>query len=487
MTIHIVYLQEPSPWLKRERSVNEPATLAAGHLPLGSSFPRGPVITLTPSVHQHHALPIHALDIEIRTPKYNPFLVAASQCKMTLMHTDAAPSTMIRRVHTNLWTNNRTSLILSDLQFSPSSQKKNTYEKHHRQQATISHALRMTKNEKSWLPPIKKHTEKSDAVGVKLGRAGFIARGFVWACVGGVAISSAIDDAWGPQSQSGALDIVARFVGKGILIVATIGVLCYFCWRVFEFLYGIRVTRDDKGWKKIVNGYIVPLASACFYAAFAFSNIYTLAYGHRNESSFNLAGFLAPHRGGKILLSFIAVILASVAFSWAAQLIRGTIRNEFIDRRRVQRDPRGFKWALYTTGYLGIPGRIILFWLMAVLFFRCAWSKEVNNETGFGAALGQLKETREGRVLLIFDGVLLIIFGVWSMLNSRYKEFLPYRVHVFSDETAAKIQDRIEDGLGNRVGGRINHAIDRLRGEDHHREIKEDIDQQTERTALLPK
>jgi len=338
---------------------------------------------------------------------------------------------------------------------------------------------------KSWLPLIKRHSEWTDAIGVKLGRLGFIARGFVWACVGGVAISSAVDNEFGPQSQSGSLDIVAQNVGRGVLIVATLGVLCYFSWRVFEFLYGIRVTRNDKGWKRIINGFVVPFASSIFYAAFAFSNVYTLINGHRQESSFNFAGFLAQYMWGKVLLSFIAILLASVAFSWAAQLIRGTIRNEFIDRRRVQRDWPIFKYALYFTGYVGIPGRIILFWLLAILFFRCAWSREVNNKTGFGSALAQLKETREGMIVLIFDGVLLIIFGLWSILNARYKEFLPYRVHLFSEDQVINVQDKIEKGLGPRVGARANHFVDRVRGEDHRREISEDVSERNERTALL--
>eukprot|EP01117_Protostelium_nocturnum_P018465 TRINITY_DN772_c0_g1_i1.p1 TRINITY_DN772_c0_g1~~TRINITY_DN772_c0_g1_i1.p1 ORF type:complete len:348 (+),score=111.50 TRINITY_DN772_c0_g1_i1:161-1204(+) len=317
-----------------------------------------------------------------------------------------------------------------------------------------------------FFPPIKKHTELTDAIGIKVGRVGFVARGFIWACMGGVAILSAFHQEVGPQSQSGAIDIVAQSTGGAVvLIIATLGILCYFSWRAFEFLYGVRVMRDDPTWKKFINGYIVPLASCIFYAVFGFSNIFEVVHGHRQQSNVSFIALLNQSFPGRIVVTVIAVLLCGVAFGWAAQLIKGTIRNEFIDRRRVQRDPVFFKYLLYFTGYLGIPGRIILFWLLAILFARSAWSKEANYNTGFGSALAQLQTTREGRGLLCFDGILLIIFAVWSVLNSRYKEFLPYRAHLLSDEKVAKVQRKLEEGLGHTVGGKLNSAIDKWRGD----------------------
>ncbi|PRP81222.1 hypothetical protein PROFUN_02056 [Planoprotostelium fungivorum] len=323
-------------------------------------------------------------------------------------------------------------------------------------------------------PPLKRHSEKVDAIAIKIGRVGFCARGFVWACVGGVAIASTISDDYAPQSQQGALDIVARSTGGTVvLVLATLGILCYGTWRVFEFLYGIRVMRDDPKWKKGINGYVVPFASLIFYAVFAISNIYEIIHGHRQESSLSFSGLMTQNVAGKIVLSFISVLLIGVAFGWAAQLIRGTIRNEFIDRRRVQRDPVFFKWALYATGYIGIPGRIILFWLLAVLFFRTAWAKEANTNTGFGAALSQLQSTTPGKVVLVVDGIFLIIFAVWSILNARYKEFLPYRAHIVPAQTMENFQRKIEEGLPN-SGVKVNHFIDIFRGEEPRSHKKEE-------------
>jgi len=332
------------------------------------------------------------------------------------------------------------------------------------------------------LPPIKHHSEKIDAIGIKVGRVGFCARGFVWGCVGGVAISSAFNEV-SPQSQSGALDIVAKSSSSGaiaLLVFATLGIVCYGTWRLFELLYGVRVTRDDKGWKKIINGYIVPFASLCFYSVFAISNIYEIVHGHRQESSLSFAGLLSQNIAGKIVLSLISAILLGVAFGWAAQLIRGTIRNEFIDRRRVDRDPRVFKWALYFTGYFGIPGRVILFWLLAVIFFRSAWSSETNKSTGFGSALAQLQSTTPGKVILAADGILLVIFAVWSVLNSRYKEFLPYRAHIVPADKMENFQRKLEEGLGPKAGPKVNHFIDKFRGE----EPRSHIQQEHELTTL---
>jgi len=126
---------------------------------------------------------------------------------------------------------------------------------------------------------------------------------------------------------------------------------------------------------------------------------------------------------GSILLSLGAFILACVAFYWFFDLIRGSFKDLF-DDRKLDKAPKHTRKLVFTLGYLGITGRIILFFLLSILIFRVAWDKD-QESIGFGGALEQLQQNSFGKVILGIVGVLLIVFGAWSVCTACFKEFIP--------------------------------------------------------------
>jgi len=270
----------------------------------------------------------------------------------------------------------------------------------------------------------RKHSERFDFVAVLLGRIGFCARGFLWAAIGGVAASAAFtrNKAQGPQ---GALDVVASNTGGNvILILVTIGIFSYAGWRFFEGLYGLRLDPKGTKWMRFINGYVVPFASFIIYIAFGISNIVTIINGKRNNNS-SVISSLGNHTIGKIFLQLAAVILFGVALGWIVMLFQRKFK-EGIDREKFDKLPRWAVITIYTLVILGTIGRVILFILLAVLLSRVVWDSSIS-VGGFGDALGQLQTNVGGKIFLVFIGVLLVLFGLYSCIMSRFKEFLPYK------------------------------------------------------------
>jgi len=287
----------------------------------------------------------------------------------------------------------------------------------------------------------RKHNEQFDAIAITLGRVGFVARGFVWACIGGVAASAAFTGK-SSKGATGALGVVARSNGGfTFFILATLGMFCYAGWRFFEGFYGLRVSPTDKKWKRLINGYIVPFTSCGIYIAFAISNIYVMVHGRMNSNS-SITGDIAKNVAGKILLNIASVILCGVAFAWLGQLIKGTFK-EVLDQDKFNKQIRLLRWVVLGTGYLGILGRIILFLLLAVLLFRTSWDPDIRT-SGFGGALNQLQVNIVGQVFLMVVAVLLVIFGVWSVFNSYFKLFLFYDPRILTPDQRARIRGKWE-------------------------------------------
>jgi flagellar biogenesis protein FliO len=270
----------------------------------------------------------------------------------------------------------------------------------------------------------RKHSERFDWFATRAGRVGFCARGFLWASIGGVAITAAVknDHAQGP---TGALDVVAQSNGGFVvLIIATIGMVCYALWRLFEGIYGLRVDPRAKAGMKIINGYVVPFASAMIYISYAVSNTIALVNGRRGNNN-DIAAKLIKHTIGKIFLQIAAIILFGVALGWLVMLVQRKFKDG-LDRSKFDKLPKWAKVIFYSAAIIGTIGRVALFGLLAVLFSRIVYDSDLQFG-GFGEALDQILINRAGKAFVVIIGIFLIIFGSWSIMMAAFKEFLPYK------------------------------------------------------------
>jgi len=270
----------------------------------------------------------------------------------------------------------------------------------------------------------RKHSERFDWFVTRLGRVGFIARGFLWACIGGVAVATAFTTR-NAQGPTGALDVVAQSNGGFVvLIVETIGMLCYASWRSFEGFYGLRVDPRAKPAMKIINGYVVPFASTGIYTSYAISNIVEIVNGRRGNNN-DMAASLIKYTVGKILLQLAGIILFGVALGWIVMLLQRKFKDG-LDRRKFDKLPKWAKGIFYGMAIVGTMGRVFLFCLLAVLFSRIVYDDSLQFG-GFGNALNQVTQNKAGASFVVIIGVFLIIFGAWSVMMAAFKEFLPYK------------------------------------------------------------
>jgi len=152
---------------------------------------------------------------------------------------------------------------------------------------------------------------------VKLGRAGWFAKGVVYVLAGILALqiaAKASGFAKGAQtgqqeaSPTGAIKTVAGSGGGTFLLwMLAIGMLLYAAWRVVSaFLPG---GKDAKAWATRI-GYI---ASAVVYVTFAFSAIALARDASKtpngNQKVTDISVKMMSHSGGRVLFGVIGVII----------------------------------------------------------------------------------------------------------------------------------------------------------------------------------
>lgn len=117
-----------------------------------------------------------------------------------------------------------------------------------------------------------------------------------------------------------------------------------------------------------------------------------------------------------------------------------------MDPQKLNQVPRIVRFGIYTIGIFGTIGRCILFCLLGVLFVRLAWIIH-DKDVGMGEALEQVQEERKGKVGLVMIGFLLIIFGIYSIVLSRFKEFLPYKPKLLPDAFKENVKSKVDKHL----------------------------------------
>jgi hypothetical protein len=255
---------------------------------------------------------------------------------------------------------------------------------------------------------------------VKLGRAGWFAKGVVYVIAGVLALliareaSGWSDDgganAEGEASPTGAIKTIADSTGGPLLLWAVaIGMLLYAAWRVVSAL--LPGGTDAKAWAHRI-GYGV---SAIIYTTFAISAI-RLA-GDRNSSSdgnstaSDLSARVMEHGGGRLLIGLIGVIVMAVGAYRIGKGVKQDVNDE-LDLSGM--DPDRSRWTR-RLGAIGEIGRGIGMGLVGFFLLRAALTYDAAEATGLDGALRRIASESWGLVLVVLVGIGFAAYGVFCI------------------------------------------------------------------------
>ena len=141
---------------------------------------------------------------------------------------------------------------------------------------------------------------------------------------------------------------------------------------------------------------------------------------------------ILSHFIGKLFFTAVSIVIVGVAIGWIVNLVKRKFKKA-LDYTKIEADEERmgdsrciWRRIVYIIAVVGTTGRAFLFILLGALIMRVAWDSSVPIG-GFGEALGQLLAMSiAGRIILGIVGFMLVIFGVFSVLQSRYKKFMFY-------------------------------------------------------------
>ena len=252
----------------------------------------------------------------------------------------------------------------------------------------------------------------------KVARFGLLAQGVSFALVAVLAIKLALGDGGKATDREGALRAIAENgFGRLIVIALAVGFGCYAAWRLFEALFGHKLEshKDESPWKRVGA-----LGKAAIYGVLCAASVSILigeggGSGDREKEA--TAGILGWPAGKWIVMAIAAGIAGAACWN----VYRG-ISQRFLKQLKTGEMSSAVRTWATRIGAVGLLARGVVFGLIAWFFFDAAVDYNANKAEGLDGALRKLAAEDYGRWLLSIVAAGLFAYGVFCVIQARYRE-----------------------------------------------------------------
>jgi hypothetical protein len=261
---------------------------------------------------------------------------------------------------------------------------------------------------------------------VKVGRAGWFAKGVVYVIAGFLALSVAAKaSGWAASTSStgnqeaspiGAIKTVAGSSGGTLLLwLLAIGMLLYAAWRVVSALLP-----GGTGAKAMAHriGYI---ASAVMYITFAISAIALARHAPQtpdgNKKVTDISASFMSHSFGRVVIGVVGVIVIAVGLYRISKGLKMDVEDE-LDMSGIS--AARARWT-ERLGAVGEVGRGIGFSLVGFFLLRSAMTYDASQATGLDGALRRLAVESWGVVVVVVVGIGFAAYGLFCLATFTHR------------------------------------------------------------------
>ena len=249
---------------------------------------------------------------------------------------------------------------------------------------------------------------------VLLGRAGLAARGVVYAVVGALAAMSAFGVGGGKiGDQREAVRAIGNSpLGDIALWVVGVGVASYALWR---FAQAAHVGSDGES---KAGTRAVAVISGIAYAGLATTAL-AQAIGSSTSSGGeeSRASWLMSQPFGRWLVAAVGVaILGAAIFQFWRAFTESFARK--LSAHELSHDEEKYS---RLAGRLGYSARGIAFSLIGWFFVRAGMQADASEAGGLELALRTVRSQPHGEILLALVAIGLALFGIYSLIEARYR------------------------------------------------------------------
>ena len=248
-----------------------------------------------------------------------------------------------------------------------------------------------------------------------LARAGFIARGVIYAIIGILAVKLALGVGGKTTDQQGALRTIAHQpFGKALLVAVAIGLAGYSLWRLTRAAVGHGPEGSDSGFDRLAAlGSGVAYGIVCSIAVEILLGSGSSSSGSPHKAAAGVLGW----SGGTWLVGAAGALMIGIGLY---QGYRAVTQDFLEDSKTEQMNPAARSW-LSWIGTFGYATRMVVFGLIGIFLVKSAIDYNPSKAVGVDGALAKLSNGSHGSLLLGVVAFGLIAFALYSFTDARYR------------------------------------------------------------------
>lgn len=251
------------------------------------------------------------------------------------------------------------------------------------------------------------------------GRAGYVAHGLVYGLVGLLALQAALGVGGDTTDKRGVLEwIVEAPFGRLALALVALGLVGYALWRLIQAVADTEEHGTDPKGLLTRGSYVISAALHAGLAAFAVKLLLGSApqSGEDQVAQDRTAWLLSLPLGvALVTLVGVAVLGAGIVQLWKAW--RGDFRDGL---KLAEMSATEECWAV-RAGRVGFAARGLVLGVTGGFLLLAALEAEPGQAKGLAGVLLTLAEQPAGPWLLAFVGVGLMAYGVFELVEARYR------------------------------------------------------------------
>lgn len=253
-----------------------------------------------------------------------------------------------------------------------------------------------------------------------LARAGLATRGVNYVLVGSLAVQIASGSGGTQADTTGALRSVARHPGGiAVLWLLAAGFAGLALWRLAETAYG----QAGPGGRTVPKR-LASLALGLLYGAICATAVHFIIGGSDTSSNTESKSFTAQliaHSGGQVL---VAAVGAAFAAAGVTVGIYG-LRRMFTGCLRTAQMSAPARTVVEALGTVGYVARGAVFCVAGAFLIDAAVSSNPQQAQGLDGSLRETAATPFGPWLLLAVALGLVVFGLYSWCEARWREVEP--------------------------------------------------------------
>ena len=246
--------------------------------------------------------------------------------------------------------------------------------------------------------------------------AGYAARGAIYIIMGILALQLALGRRKGETDQAGALaEIGNKSFGKTLLIAMAVGFLAYALWHLLAAALNLQCEDSKHRALRVIRFFL--------YSAFAWSTLQFALNaeqqgGDKKSRDFTKRIFEWP--AGRWLVAALGLVFLGMAAYSARQASGDRYKQDLKTWEMSGRDHT----IIETIARVGLYARMFVFGLIGLFLLQAAWTHDAKKAKGIDDSLRTVAQAPFGKVALGALAIGLAAFGLYSLIEARYRKVM---------------------------------------------------------------